>query len=130
MPPSEAQEDRGFQARADAPASDTRIEVSQLLRTQLHLVNTLQKQLVGGGLNSLTPREIKDPLASISSMLALADRTGEMQRELDTYKLLLDTVFAWVRQRADSTGEDLLAELRQVGAELRNSEGVSADKFF
>jgi hypothetical protein len=109
---------------------DTRIDISQLLKTQLRLTNTLQKQLVEGGINSLPPREVKELLTAVGSMLTLAHKTDEVLRELETYKLLLEVIFEWVRRRADSTGEDLLTELRGVASELRNSEGVTADKFF
>ena len=106
------------------------VDLRSLLKTQLHLTNELQRQLVNGGLNSLPPREVKELLTAVGSMLTLAHRTDEVLRELETYKLLLEVVFAWVEQRSDSTGEDLLAELRRVGSEMRNSEGVSADKLF
>ena len=108
---------------------DTRIDIGQLLKTQLTLTNRLQQQLLDGGLNSLPPREVKEILTTVSSMLTLAHRTDEVSRELETYKLIVEVVFAWVKKRADSTGEDLLAELRAVAATMRNSDGITADRF-
>ena len=107
---------------------DTTEEVSlrSLLRTQLLLTKAVQDQLVNGGINSLPPREVKELISSVSSILNIAHRTEEIVNELDTYKLFKDVVMEFLKTRQDETGEKLIEELRKVADRMRDKEGHPA----
>jgi len=103
------------------PESSTRevpkADLSSLLQSQLRLAEKLQDKLLNGGLNTLPPREMKELVNSVSTLLTLAHRTDQANREIQTYKLFVTVVMDFLKQRGDTLGEDLAEELRRVGKE-------------
>jgi hypothetical protein len=103
---------------APAPSSDV-VTLSTLLQSQLRLVKKLQDQLNRGGVESLEPREVKEYLSSITTILTLAHRTEDLVKELKTYQQFRDVVIDWARSRSDGLGEDLVEALRQHAEQFR-----------
>ena len=101
-----------------APPSDT-VSLSTLLQSQLRLVKKLQDQLTRGGIESLEPREVKEYLSSITTILTLAHRTEDLVKELKTYQQFRDVVIDWARSRSDGLGEDLVEALRHHAEQFR-----------
>jgi hypothetical protein len=83
----------------------------------LQVAQELQKKLLGGSLDNLPPRDLKEMVNSVSTLLTLAHRTGQAEQEIKTYRLYVSVVNDFLRRRSDSLGEDLAAELRKVAAE-------------
>jgi hypothetical protein len=99
------------------PDSGQPADLSTLLQSQLRLAERLQKKLLGGGLNSMPAREMKELVNSLSTLLTLAHRTNQANEEIQTYKMFVTVVMDFLKRRGDSLGEDLAEELRQVGKE-------------
>lgn len=105
----------------DQPEGTGEIGLSQLLQSQLRLAERLQNKLLNGGINELPPREMKELVNSVSTLLTLAHRTGQAEKEIQTYKLFVVTVMDFLRRRSDSLGIDLASELREVAKEYAGS---------
>lgn len=108
-------------------SSDT-VDMRGMLKTQLMLTAQIQRKL-RVGIDALPPREVKELISSISSILTLAHRTEEILKELDTYKLFMDATIKWLKTRSDGLGEDLVAELRTVASNMKTSKGGSTPVF-
>jgi hypothetical protein len=67
----------------------------------------------------LEPREVKEYLSSITTILTLAHRTEDLVKELKTYQQFRDVVIDWARSRSDGLGEDLVEALRQHAEQFR-----------
>ena len=91
--------------------------LSNLLQSQLQLAEKLQEKILDGGLTTLPPRELKELVNSVSTLLTLAHRTGQADQEIQTYKLYVSVVNDFLRRRSDALGEDLAEELRVVARE-------------
>lgn len=104
-------------APASSPQGQGQVGLSQLLQSQLQLAEKLQMKLLNGGLNSLPPREMKELVNSVSTLLTLAHRTGQAEKEIQTYKLFITAVMDFLRRRSDELGVDLANELREVAKE-------------
>ena len=104
------------------------VDLRSMLKEQLKLTSKLQAKL-SVGIEALPPREVKELIGSISSILTLAHRTEEILTELDTYKLFMDATVKFLKTRQDSLGEDLVGELRQVAATMRTRRGEAGLTF-
>ena len=91
--------------------------LSNLLQSQLQLAEKLQEKILDGGLTTLPPRELKELVNSVSTLLTLAHRTGQADQEIQTYKLYVTVVNDFLRRRSDRLGEDLAESLREVARE-------------
>ena len=116
---------------ASAPPSSGRnsekdVDLRGLYRKQLELTEKMQDALLNDGMMAMSPREVKETITSITSVLTLGHRTEEILKELDTYKLFKDVVMEWARRRSDDLAVDLVAEIRKVADELRDKDGNSA----
>jgi hypothetical protein len=109
-------------AGATAPAK-RQASIQNLLEAQLEIAGDLQA-LIRDQKSSLSARDFKDLATSASNLIALAHRTDETLRTVQTYKSFVDVVLEFLRQRSDSLGEDLLAELREVAKGLRAEQAV------
>ena len=104
-----------------SPTQNSEASLGSLLQTQLQVAQELQKKLLGGSLDALPPRDLKEMVNSVSTLLTLAHRTGQADQEIRTYRLYVDIVNDFLRRRGDSLGEDLAAELRQVASEYQDA---------
>lgn len=87
------------------------------LQAQLKLAVTIQKKLNDPS-SGLDPRDYKDLTAAVSGILALAHRSDEALRTIETYQKFASVVLEFLRRRGDQIGEDLVAELREVASDL------------
>lgn len=108
--------DTSFDPRQGNDAS-----LGTLLQTQLKVAQSLQQKLLGGNLDALPPRDLKEMVNSVSTLLTLAHRTGQADQEISTYRLYVTIVNDFLRRRSDTLGEDLAAELRRVAAEYADT---------
>lgn len=69
---------------------------------------------------ALSPREMKELVSSLSTLLTLAHRTGQAEEEIQTYKAYVSIVNDFLRRRSDGLGEDLASELREVAKGYRD----------
>jgi hypothetical protein len=92
--------------------------VQSLLETQLTIAADLQ-ELIRSQSSSLSPREYKELATATSNLIGLAHKTDETLKTIQSYRVFVDVVLDFLRQRSDSLGEDLLAELREVAKGLK-----------
>ena len=107
---------------SDIPSEDAGSDanLSDLLRSQLMLAKKLQEKLLSNDMAAMAPREMKELVSSLSTLLNLAHRTGQAEEEIQTYKAYVAVVNDFLRRRSDGLGEDLAAELRQVAQSYRD----------
>jgi hypothetical protein len=99
------------------------VDTTSLLTRQMQIADLLQQAVIDGK-NSLSTRDLKDLATASSTMIGLAQKTEHLLKEVETYRLFSSVVMEFIRQRTDSLGEDLLAELRSVAAELHAQKEV------
>ena len=95
--------------------------LSELLRSQLLLAKRLQEKLLSNDMAALSPREMKELVSSLSTLLTLAHRTGQAEEEIQTYKTYVSIVNDFLKRRSDGLGEDLAAELRKVALDYKEA---------
>ena len=108
-------------ASAGAEDANADANLSDLLRSQLLLAKRLQEKLLSDDMAALSPREMKELVSSLSTLLTLAHRTGQAEEEIQTYKTYVSIVNDFLRRRSDGLGADLAAELREVAADYRDA---------
>lgn len=91
--------------------------LAEALQTQLRLARTIQKRLSDPS-EGLDPRDFKELVNAASSIVALAHRSDQALREIETYKKFAATVLEFLRRRGDQIGEDLVSELTAVARDL------------
>lgn len=91
--------------------------LAEALQAQLKLAVTIQKKL-NNPASGLDPREFKDLVTAASGIVALAHRSDEALRTIETYQKFAAVVFEFLRRRGGEIGEDLVAELRGVAGDL------------
>jgi|APFre7841882724_1041349.scaffolds.fasta_scaffold13162_2 hypothetical protein len=91
--------------------------LAEALQAQLKLAVTIQRKL-NNPATSLDPREFKDLVTAASGIVALAHRSDEALRTIETYQRFTAVVFEFLRRRGGEIGEDLVAELREVAGDL------------
>ena len=106
-------------------ASDDTADLADLLGRQLVIAGVLQDALLKDK-NSLTTRELRDLASSASTLLSLSHRTESALATISTYRSFVSVVLEFLKSRSDSLGEDLLAELRKTGAEMRTPADAMA----
>ena len=94
------------------------------LQTQLQLAVTLQDRLNDPS-ERLDPRDFKELVSAASSILALAHRSDEALRTIQTYEAVFGCVMEFLRRRGDQVGEDLVAELRGVARDLHAADELA-----
>jgi hypothetical protein len=94
------------------------------LQTQLQLAVTLQERLNDPS-ERLDPRDFKELVSAASSILALAHRSDEALRTIQTYEAVFGVVMEFLRRRGDQVGEDLVAELRGVARDLHAADELA-----
>lgn len=109
---------------APAAATDD-ADLANLMGRQLTIAGILQDALLRDQ-NSLTTRELRDLSSSASTLLSLSHRTDQALAQLTTYRSFVSVVLEFLKSRSDSLGEDLLAELRKTGAEMRTPADAMA----
>lgn len=97
---------------------DEDADIADLLNKQLTIVSVLQSALLNNQ-HELSTRELRDLASSASTLLGLSHRTEQVLAQLTTYRSFVSVVLEFLKARSDSLGEDLLAELRKTGAEMR-----------
>lgn len=95
----------------------TEATLAEALQAQLKLAVTIQKKL-NNPASGLDPREFKDLVTAASGIVALAHRSDEALRTIETYQKFTAVVLEFLRRRGDEVGEDLVAELRAVAGDL------------
>ena len=108
-----------------APAATDDADLANLMGRQLTIAGILQDALLRDQ-NSLTTRELRDLSSSASTLLSLSHRTEQALAQLTTYRSFVSVVLEFLKSRSDSLGEDLLAELRKTGAEMRTPADAMA----
>jgi hypothetical protein len=108
--------------RSAAQDSDI-VDVRQLLERQLQIASSLQEAILRDG-DSLAPKELQALASTASSVIALSHRTEQLLSEISTLRLFSQTVLEFLRNRSDSLGEDLLAELREVAESMNAGHSV------
>lgn len=103
-------------ASTSARAPDNHL--SSLMDRQLEIAGILQNALIRDQ-NSLTSRELRDLSSSASTLIGLSHRTDQVSATLKTYQTFVSVVLEFLRERSDALGEDLLAEIRRVGQEMK-----------
>ena len=89
-------------------------DLAKLLKSQARLAQILQEKAV----NNLDVKELKDIATASSTLVNGVHRTGELHRTIESYRLFHSVVLEFLRQRSDTLGEDLLAELRTVAEQM------------
>jgi hypothetical protein len=103
---------------ADAPEAT----LADALQAQLKLAITIQRKL-NDPASGLEAREYKDLVTAASGIVALAHRSDEALRTIETYQKFAAVVLEFLRRRGDQIGEDLVEELRDVARDL-HAEGA------
>lgn len=107
------------------PEADDDADLAVLLGRQLTIAGVLQDALLKDR-DKLTTRELRDLSSSSSTLLSLSHRTESALSSLTTYRAFVATVLEFLKSRSDLLGEDLLAELRKTGAEMRTPADAMA----
>lgn len=97
---------------SDAPA------FNELINAQTRLIAIVQRE-VEAQRDSLSPRELKDLIATLGSHLGLLYRVQEAQRTIATYQLFVSVVVEWVKGLEPPLAQRLLAELRETGDRMK-----------
>jgi len=95
---------------------DSTPDLASLLKSQAKLAMTMQRRV--DECPDMDVKEMKDVATACSSLINGVHRTGELLRAMETYKLFHSVVIAFIRARSDSTGEDLLEELKKAADEM------------
>ena len=103
-------------------ASEPEATLAEALQAQLNLAVTIQRKLNDPS-SGLEAREYKDLVTAASGIVALAHRSDEALRTIETYQHFASVVLEFLRRRGDQIGEDLVAELRLVAQDL-HAEGA------
>lgn len=93
----------------------------ELLKKQIYIAGSIQERICDPN-QHYEIKEIKDLVMTSSSLLTLAQRSGEALSSLETYRVFLSIVVEFLKRRRDTTGEDLLSELKEISHELRASK--------
>ena len=93
------------------------VDVQQLLERQLRIASALQTSIIRDGHN-LSAKDLQALASTASSVISLSHRTEQLLTEISTLRLFSQCVLEFLRNRNDSLGEDLLAELREVAASM------------
>lgn len=99
--------------------ADLDVTFEELLKKQILIANALQERICKPG-EPLDVRDLKDLVTASSSLVSAVQRGGEALKSLETYRVFINIVVEFLKRRSDSTGEDLMAELRSVAQELRS----------
>lgn len=91
-------------------------DLAQLLKSQARLAASLQRRVETSP--TLEIKELKDIATACSTLVNGVHRTGEIHRELETYRLFHSIVLEFLKTRSDALGEDLLSELRTVATQM------------
>ena len=102
--------------RAVSLEDDDTPDLAQLLKSQARLAMTLQERVANTP--SMEVKELKDIATACSTLVNGVHRAGELHRTIETYRLFHSVVLAFLRDRSDSLGEDLLAELKTVASQM------------
>jgi hypothetical protein len=86
-----------------------------LLRAQTRLIFILQKELEAQR-DTMSPREMKDLIATIGSHLSLLHRMQEAQQLIATYELLIEEIMIWAKTLDPTLVEQLITHLRAAAA--------------
>ncbi len=95
---------------------DATPDLSALLKSQARLAMTMQRRV--DACPDMDIKEMKDVATACSTLINGVHRTGELLRAMETYKLFHSVVISFIRARSDSTGEDLLEELKKAADEM------------
>ena len=90
----------------------------ELLRAQTRLIFILQKDLEAQR-DTMSPREMKDLIATIGSHLSLLHRMQEAQQLIATYELLIEEIMIWAKTLDPTLAEQLLTHLRAAAASAK-----------
>lgn len=115
-------------AVASQPANfftEVETDLEELLRNELQIAATLQMRIKGLP-HTVDPRELKDLISAHNTLVANSHRHHELLQELSTYRLFVDTTVAFIKQRSDALGEDLLSQLVEVASSMRAADPVKA----
>ena len=99
------------------------VDVKGLLERQLQIASSLQEAILRDG-DSLAPKELQALASTASSVISLSWKTEQLIQEISTLRLFSQTVLEFLRNRSDSLGEDLLAELRDVAESMNAGHSV------
>lgn len=100
------------------PGAKPEVQLEVVLQRQLNIANGLQDMIDSAGTVGLSSRDLKDLTQAASGIIGLAHRTEESLRVIETYKALFEIVLEFLRNRSDSLGEDLVAELKKTADRL------------
>ena len=109
-------------ARTAALADDPTLE--GLLSSQLKLAQTLQERLNRQDGDELSARDYRDFTSAATNIIALAHRTEEALREIRTLRTFIEVVLEFMKERSDTLGEDLVAQLVETSRSLRSEQDV------
>jgi hypothetical protein len=109
-------------ARTAALADDPTLE--GLLSSQLKLAQTLQERLNRQDGDELSARDYRDFVSSATSIIGLAHRTEEALKEIRTLRTFIEVVLEFMKERSDTLGEDLVAQLIETSRALRSEQDV------
>jgi len=110
-------------AKSSAASKGGVTSLDTILAEQLQLAATLQSRLE---IEDLDPREYKELVSSINSIVTMAHRTEQARQTIETYKLFVEVTLTFLKSRSDSMGEDFIKELRASAATLRSSGAVDS----
>jgi len=111
-------------APPSATGQSPEVTLAEALQSQLRLAVAIQGKLSDPS-SKLDPRDYKDLTTAVSGILALAHRSDEALRVIQTYQTFASVVFEYLRRRGDEIGEDLVAELRDVARDLHSEDAVA-----
>lgn len=107
-----------------ATGQSPEVTLAEALQSQLRLAVTIQRKLSDPS-SGLDPRDYKDLTTAVSGILALAHRSDEALRVIETYQRFASVVFEFLRRRGDEIGEDLVSELRDVARDLHAEDAIA-----
>jgi len=114
----------GIIAKPDhRPLPPDLVDVQTLLERQLRIASSLQEAILAEGSN-IGPKDLKDLASTASTVIGLSYKTEQLLTEISTLRLFSQVVLEFLRNRSDTLGEDLLAELREVAKGLNASDCV------
>jgi hypothetical protein len=90
----------------------------ELINAQTRLIALVQNE-VETQRDTLSPRELKDLIATLGSHLSLLHRVQEAQRSIATYQLFVSVIVEWVKGLEPPLAQKLLAELRATAAQMQ-----------